>query len=71
MGYIEISTLISIFLFFFCFNLDNLISGGKIFEEPTFQYIEYKPSDSNNQSTATSVEQLISSAKYNNKSKIK
>ncbi|CAF0754187.1 unnamed protein product [Rotaria sordida] len=46
---------------------DGVISNGKIFEEPTFQLIEYKQVDLNNQITISPLEQLISSAKFNNK----
>jgi hypothetical protein len=50
------------------FYLDHLISGVQIFEEPTLQFIECKQLDVNNQLTASPQEQLISSAKFNNKS---
>ena len=53
-------------LIYFC--LDHVITLGQIFEEPTLQFIECKQPDINNQFIASSQEQLISSAKYNNKS---
>ncbi|CAF2583062.1 unnamed protein product [Rotaria sp. Silwood2] len=46
---------------------DKLLSDGKIFEEPTLQFIEFKQSDLNNQAIVSPIEQLISSAKFNNK----
>ena len=56
------------FLFsLFFFHLDNLLSGVKIFEEPTFQIIECKQTELSNQTNISSIEQLIISAKFNNK----
>ena len=59
-----------IFIFIYCY-LDDLISGKQIFEEPTLQFIECKQIDVNNQLTVLPQEQLISSAKFNNKSRKK
>jgi hypothetical protein len=50
------------------FYSDDIISHGQIFEEPIIQFIECKQLDINNQFIVSPQEQLISSAKYNNKS---
>ncbi|CAF3934548.1 unnamed protein product [Rotaria magnacalcarata] len=46
---------------------DKLISGGKIFEEPTFQVVDFQQTDLNNPANSSPLEQLISSAKFTNK----
>ncbi|CAF0822203.1 unnamed protein product [Adineta steineri] len=46
---------------------DDLINGRQIFEEPTLQFIECKQLDINNPGIVSSQEQLISSAKFNDK----
>lgn len=46
---------------------DKLISNGKIFEEPTLQFIDYIQIEANNAAAHSPVEQLISSAKFTTK----
>jgi hypothetical protein len=53
------------------FNSDDFISGGQIFEEPILQFIECKQPDPNNQLIASPQEQLMGSAKFNIKCKLK
>jgi hypothetical protein len=65
MRYLDI---LYIFFYLFYFYLDYLISGGEIFEEPILQFIECKQPDLNNQLSISPQEQLIGSAKFNNKS---
>jgi hypothetical protein len=56
---------------FILFDIDHVISGGQIFEEAVLQFIDCKPIDVNNPSTASPQEQLISTAKFNWKGKLK
>ena len=45
--------------------LDDIISGGQIFEEPILQFIDCKQPDPSNQLIASPQEQLMGSAKFN------
>ncbi|CAM2698450.1 unnamed protein product [Rotaria socialis] len=46
---------------------DKLSSGGKIFEEPTFQVVDFQQTGLTNLASSSPLEQLISSAKFTNK----
>jgi hypothetical protein len=51
--------------------IEHVISGGQIFEEAVLQFIECKQLDVNNPPTASPQEQLISTAKFNSKGRLK
>jgi hypothetical protein len=45
--------------------VDDITSGGQVFEEPVLQFIECKQPDPNNQLISSPQEQLMGSAKFN------
>ena len=46
-------------------DLDDIVAGGQIFEEPILQFIDCKQPDPSNQLLASPQEQLMGSAKFN------
>lgn len=52
------------------FTLDEVVSGGQMFEESILQFIDCKQPDPSNQLIASPQEQLMGSAKFNAKSKL-